>query len=475
MAREATQDDTADSSGPDGGHILDVVVIGAGIAGLVAARRLSGRSVVVLEAADLPGGRIASEQDGVTLNLGAHMVPQPGSVVGDLVAELGLPTRPLPPRLIGMLHDGRRHLGVPPTLLPFALNLSASERLAFIRMGLRLRLGAARSIRAGRPRPGEPPRATRSRVLQFEDQRTLAELVGPLPDGVARLFGALTERNGADPDAMSAGHGLRSFANVWARTAPGLALVGGAGVLPATLGRELGSSLRTGHAVHEVRRLDNGLVRVSHASGRGEAALHARACVLATPAPVTLRLAPDLPQATRTALAAVRYGPFLSVAVELRPPARPPCPRTYAISTPGLAFSVLFNHAAMQADPDAGTALMLFRGASGAAGEMALNDDALAARWLDDLQRAFPETRGHIGTVRVGRWPLGAPYAFPGRTRLQPMLDGCPPPFWLAGDYLDFPNMEAAAESGAAAADSVAAWLDRAPRPTRAPAAPVPN
>ena len=40
--------------------MFDVVVIGAGIAGLAAARRLVGvrRSVVVLEARDRPGGRI---------------------------------------------------------------------------------------------------------------------------------------------------------------------------------------------------------------------------------------------------------------------------------------------------------------------------------------------------------------------------------------------------------------------------------
>ena len=61
----------------------------------------------------------------------------------------------------------------------------------------------------------------RARQLAFEDERTLADAIGPLPERVDLLFRGLTERNGADPADMSAGHGLRSFANVWAKTAPG--------------------------------------------------------------------------------------------------------------------------------------------------------------------------------------------------------------------------------------------------------------
>lgn len=444
--------------------------MGGGLAGLTSAWHVRGRSLAVFEAGEIPGGRVSSLQDGgpdgATLNLGAHMVPGPGSLVGALVDDLGLATAPLPPRLIGMLHEGRRHLGVPPGLLPLVLRLSPAERLAFLRMGARLRLGAARSIRAGRPRPGDTPDSVRARLLGFEDGRTLAAFVGPLPDRVAVIFRALTERNGADPEAMSAGHGLRSFANVWARTAPGRALVGGTGVLPAALAQQLGPAMRAGHRVTEVRQLDTPegpRVRVRFRTGRGDGSLTARACILATPAPVTLGLAPDLPGRLRAALAAIRYGPFLSLAVALRPLPDPPWGTTYAVATPGLGFSVLFDHRAMQAAPGETAALMLFRGASGAAREMEKDDRTLIAHWLADLERIFPETRGHIGAVRVGRWPLGAPHAFPGRAALQPALQACPPPFWLAGDYLDFPNMEAAALSGATAARAAADWLDGHP------------
>ena len=52
----------------------DVVVVGAGAAGLAAARRIgeAGRSVLVLEARDRPGGRIMTIDDGI--ELGAEFI-----------------------------------------------------------------------------------------------------------------------------------------------------------------------------------------------------------------------------------------------------------------------------------------------------------------------------------------------------------------------------------------------------------------
>lgn len=76
---------------------VDVVVVGAGLAGLSAARTVerSGRSVVVLEARDRVGGRT---EGGV---LAGHPVELGGTWLGEghtemyrLVAELGLETFP---------------------------------------------------------------------------------------------------------------------------------------------------------------------------------------------------------------------------------------------------------------------------------------------------------------------------------------------------------------------------------------------
>lgn len=451
------------STAPD----LDVAIVGGGIAGLAAAWHLRHRNCVVLEAQDRPGGRIFSiESGGVPINLGAHMVPQAGTVVGDLVADSGITAKSLPPTLFGLQYDGRRHLNTPSFLLPALMRLTLAERLAFARLGIKLRAGAARSIATGQRRAGETVDGFRTRMLGFEDHRTLADLAGPLPERVAHIFRCLTERTGAEPSRMSAGHGLRSFANVWQKTAPGTNLVGGTNTLPAALARGLGAAFRPGHKVQSVERVpgpQGALARIAFRTPAGPASLTARACILATPASVTIAIARDLPAATRGALERIRYGAFLSLGVRLRGAKPLPWQDTYAIATPGLGFSVLFNHDAMQPGNVAkdGHSVMLFRGATGAADWIAEGDAATASKWVEDLETHFPEARGRVCDVTPMPWPTGAPFAVPGRAALQPALVRSALPFALAGDYLEFPNLEAAAASGVFAAADIDRFLSR--------------
>ena len=77
---------------------VDVVVVGAGFAGLTAARRLQqeGRSVVVLEARDRVGGRILNHTfaDGTIVELGGQWVGPTQDRVLALADELGVGTFP---------------------------------------------------------------------------------------------------------------------------------------------------------------------------------------------------------------------------------------------------------------------------------------------------------------------------------------------------------------------------------------------
>lgn len=83
-----------DGSGTD--ETCDVVVVGAGLAGLAAARRLheQGLDVLVLEARDRVGGRTLSQvqDDGRLIELGGQWVGPTQDAVLDLIAELGLET-----------------------------------------------------------------------------------------------------------------------------------------------------------------------------------------------------------------------------------------------------------------------------------------------------------------------------------------------------------------------------------------------
>jgi oxygen-dependent protoporphyrinogen oxidase len=139
---------------------------------------------------------------------------------------------------------------------------------------------------------------------------------------------------------------------------------------------------------------------------------------------------------------------------------------TYAIATPGHAFDMFTNQAHALRAPGPrkpGGSLMLFAGGHAAAALLREPDEVVATRFLADLHDLFPQTRGAVAGATVHRWELGNVFARPGRGRLQPALEGALGPhhnLHLAGDYFaELGTMEAAARTGVAAAERVAALL----------------
>jgi protoporphyrinogen/coproporphyrinogen III oxidase len=430
----------------------DVVVIGGGIAGLAAAWRLRHRDVLLLEAGDRLGGRLRSEPSGgYWLNHGAHLFPGPGSLVDAMVRDCGLETVPVTGGMMGLAVGSTRLDRGRVETYPFRLPLSLRERIAFARAGLKVQRAVARLHRSeGR--------------FDFEDQRTFAEFLGPLPPAVREIFACAAHRATAELDELSAGCGIGLFALVWGGKGSLIArnLLGGSGELPAALGRALGDRARTGCRVHAVVPDGAGLlVRC----GDGEE-VRARQVIVAAQAPYAAPLVAPVAERAADALGRLTYGAFLTVAIETAETAAMPYDGVYAMATPGRAFDMFTNQAHALRGRGArrpGGSLMLFAGGHGAAALMREPDDVIVERFLADLHELYPATRGRIAGATVHRWELGNVYARPGRGRLQPALEGplgAHENLHLAGDYFaELGNLEAAARSGHAAAERVDARI----------------
>ncbi|MGH7051042.1 MAG: NAD(P)/FAD-dependent oxidoreductase [Acetobacteraceae bacterium] len=439
----------------------DVVIVGGGIGGLSAAWMLRERRILVLEAGRRAGGRIYSESRGdYWLNFGAHLFGEATSPVGRLVAELGLDARPIPGDRMGLYFNGTLVTNRRPESLPLRLPLSLQARLSLVKMGLRLRAGVRRIMNAEKAGTDEAPAERRMKRLSFENQRTLDQYMGRLHPDAALILRTITERTGASPEVMAAGYGLNSFTQVWSRHSLGRNLFGGSAGLPEAIAGKLGERIVLGATVSSVKASANEVEIRYRRDGEDHRAV-ARYAVVATEADVARDIIEELPKGTADALNRIRYGPFLSAAVLTGEAGPMPWDHTYAIATPGLSFGVFFNQASSLrvGTRRPGGSLMLFTGALGAARLMSLSERGIERHFLADLGKLFPETRGIAREIRVQRWPKGAPYSFPGRAALQPALTSPLGRVYLAGDYLEFPSMEAAVRSGSEAAERIAEEL----------------
>lgn len=115
----------------------DVVVVGAGLAGLTAARRLAtaGRGVVVLEARDRVGGRVRNHDlgDGRSVEVGGQFVGPGQDRILALAGEVGVATVPVPDRGRHVLRTAGRHrtYRLVPGLAPWVL---ADAAQGFLRL-----------------------------------------------------------------------------------------------------------------------------------------------------------------------------------------------------------------------------------------------------------------------------------------------------------------------------------------------------
>jgi monoamine oxidase len=270
---------------------VDVIVIGAGVAGLACAQRLvaRGASVVVLEARDRVGGRICTLRiPGLApVELGAQVIHGDRAVTWDVMRAAGLE----------------------------AARLSGDGDLA-VRVGART-YALANLMRAGI----RPPSDIAEQIVRRDGHdRSAARALGEA--GIPGLSRAMTHEWlaqiwAADPAELSV-EGMRSIGKAWQAGTGEFVVADGYDRIPRQLAK--GLEVRLGAPVHDVRWQPGDV----HVLAGGEPWSAPAAVATVPPAVVAahgLRFDPDLPAEKMRAAVDIPAGDAVCVVLQLSTPA----------------------------------------------------------------------------------------------------------------------------------------------------------
>lgn len=427
----------------------DVVILGAGLAGLSAAYHLKDRDVLVLEARDRVGGRtLSGEHDGYWFNSGAQFVWDSRTV--GLCGDLGLEVIGGEGAESAVFVNGRLAVASNPYGLLLKMPISWREKVDFAMTINRLRRVAARMH-------GLDPAL---------DAGSLADIIGnasPITKQILEM--ASTSGTGLSPEEVSGAIGL------------GYAIHLFGGDVNSTLKGVRGGTQQISKGITEAiypervmlnRKVvsvettcDHVAVRYRRGEGPIEE-IQATACISALTADAVLDAFPDLPSPKRAALEAmVPYAEIVTVAWLTDETGPMPWDRLLAVPAIGLSFELFSNNAFFARKADGGVrrgggAFVTLATGPRAEALRELTDDAVVDRIRLDLMAMFPSAADVLlrATTRVARWH-GLPRFRKGWLGRQAALRQPHGRVYFAGDYTAQPGTPGAVGSGYHAAAAV--------------------
>ncbi|MFF6902749.1 flavin monoamine oxidase family protein [Streptomyces hydrogenans] len=439
----------------------DVVVIGAGMSGLMAATTLADKAdVVVLEADDRPGGRVETVRKGeYWINVGTQFTEGTGPLI-DALDRHGIEMGSLADTSVALVLNGVMVDSSDVLALMFRTRMNFMDRLGLALVGARI-LSAVpflesdgRLAKKVRARLDRRPAADLLRGVRSESTRAMVR------SWSGQWMGCEPEETAATQLVVSIGIALTDPAKV-----PNFALpVGGNQTLTDILATDLGDRLRLGSTVRSVRRSGDGVVVDYLAAGR-PARIRAERAIVSVPSDVASRILPELPQPHREAFDDIRYGRYVIVGFFTEEEGPQPWDGLLGVSTPQLSFQAVFNHAAAlrkNGPRRPGGALACFAGGASADALFELTDEEIVTRFSRDLLTVYPQLEGKLGEGIVRRHSRVVPFWAPRGRESLPTLRAPLGPIHLAGDYqLDMPSLADAATSGENAAKAVLASMGR--------------
>jgi monoamine oxidase len=394
---------------------MRAVVVGAGLAGLVAADELTrgGAEVVVLEARSRVGGRVWSQTlpNGAVVEMGAEYVLPGNTAVLELAERFGL----------GLWDKGIRYGRRDPR----GGIGTTHEELAAAMETVEAKLGA-----------GTLADTSAEHFLDSID----------IPAGAREAILARVEISCASTADRVAAADLAGVAHIDDEPSPGIA--GGNQRLPLALAKELGDAVHLGDPVISIQSA--GSVRVRSASGEVEGDV----CVVAVPAGVLDRISfePALPEPLRDALGLVGYGHAAKLFVPLRLPA-----------PPSAVMNVPERYWTWTATGDGDAPQPVVSAFAGSAPALELLDvESGPSRWLDSLERLRTDLELDLSGAVLSTWDddpwVRAAYSTSPPPEVEAATETPTGPLAFAGEHTAGEHhalMEGAIRSGRRAARSL--------------------
>lgn len=393
---------------------VDVVVVGAGPAGLGVARELArrGLDIAVLEKLGDVGGRTRTiSLGGERVNTGAMWL-YTGTRSEEVSQELGLETVAVIPTTYGVHHHGRTVIARDDSDLVagLALGEAASAELSALLANIR-REYAAMAVGGG---------------LSEESQRlaetTFTDHLGMLhPDVMAIVENAVVAGSTTRPEKLSAQYALRYFASYLVQSADHRRY------LPdgmQTISDALAEALPAGtvHLSHDVRSVDvdpsEGTFTLKVRAPTNRQTWTTQQVVLAVPGPRVAELAPWVPDWKRSAIELVPSSSTVVLSVVVEQDDENAWDDVFFVACVGKQFNAIIQPRAAADLPASGRTYFNCYLSDDLYVALADDDEALTKRWLQDFYDVLPETRGHVLATALTRWPRCFSYPSPGRDRV---------------------------------------------------------
>ena len=445
-----------------------VVVVGAGTAGLVAAYDLQKRGfdVGVVEAQSYPGGRVHTiHANGYYAESGGAVITQHEFETMDLLKELSVgPLINL--GLQGLdLFFGRKIVHVTRldgrirsakdlwSLISFAAAMAFSGRdgnlpKPSLLRGYRAALKAIQEEKAFL----EPPYDPNARELW--DTTTFAEFLDRFhPDLRALVDLQLKVTAGEVSDRISLFWGLVTFN--WNIDGSFYWIKGGAGCFPLALAEKLGSRLQLNSPVMSVTT-DCG-VRIECEKDARRIVLSAKAVILAVPPSAALRIVKNLSARKRDVLTRVRFGSYIVVHFVCRTRFWTRKIKAGYLNCATTVFADILD--STRGQEGNGGILSCFIAGPEARRLIDSTDGAIVCEVVRDLERVFPGSIRETIDCSVDRWRDAIPYFHPGYGQLLQGLQESQDNLFFCGDYTQGAGIHDAVVSGLRASKEVTRFL----------------